>query len=88
MEDLLSSLTCDRSGVAKLFCSRAKLKSQKVLRVAKKIWLVFFIFKPKTGHFKVFSLQNDAYKHGSASLQFVTGAVENLWRAAVWPCLR
>ena len=56
-------------------------------------WLLFLHFKPKTGKFKVFSLQNDAYKHGRESLQFATGAAKNLWRAAcgprasVWPCM-
>ena len=47
----------------------------------------FSHFKHKTGHFKVFSIQKETHKHGSVSLQFVTRAAKNLWRAAVWPCL-
>ena len=46
------------------------------------------IFKHKKAHFYVFLLQNDAHKHGIASLQFVNGAAKNHWRASVWRCLK
>ena len=58
-----------------LFSRGPNLKDENFCGPQKKLCNFFFAFflilKPKTGHFKVFSSQNDANKQGSASLQFV-----------------
>ena len=90
MESWLSLRRYIITGVARLFCSRAKFKRDTIWQAAKKNFflLVFLTFRRKWCQFQLFFFTKLCLKTGKCIKNYRKEALKNLWRDSVWPCLQ